>query len=62
MYIMWLSRRPESVMADLCLGATIVGINTLIGVGYLSFLYDQRPGWPGPIWNGLTGTFATHEG
>lgn len=25
--------RSESVMADLCLGATIVGINTLIGVG-----------------------------
>ena len=25
--------RPESVMADLCLGATLVGINTLIGLG-----------------------------
>jgi len=25
--------RPESVMADLCLGATIVGVYTLIGVG-----------------------------
>jgi hypothetical protein len=25
--------RPENVMADLCLGVTIVGINTLIGVG-----------------------------
>jgi hypothetical protein len=24
---------PESVMADLCLGATIVSITTLIGVG-----------------------------
>jgi hypothetical protein len=33
MRIMRLSCRPESVMADLCLGATIVGINTLIGVG-----------------------------
>jgi hypothetical protein len=25
--------RLESVMADLCLGATLVGINTLIGLG-----------------------------
>lgn len=25
--------RPENVMADLCLGVTIVGVYTLIGVG-----------------------------
>jgi hypothetical protein len=31
--------RSENVMADLCLGATIVGINTLIGVGlFIVFL------------------------
>jgi hypothetical protein len=31
--------RPENVMAKLCLGVTIVGINTLIGVGlFLVFI------------------------
>ena len=33
MRITQLNLRPESVMADLCLGATLVGINTLIGLG-----------------------------
>jgi hypothetical protein len=33
MRITHLNFRSESVMADLCLGATIVGVNTLIGVG-----------------------------
>jgi hypothetical protein len=33
MHIRQFNRRPENVMADVCLGVTIVGINTLIGVG-----------------------------
>jgi hypothetical protein len=33
MHIRQFKLRPENVMADLCLGVVIVGVNTLIGVG-----------------------------
>jgi hypothetical protein len=34
-----LKLRSENVMADLCLGLTIIGVNTLIGLGlFIVFL------------------------